>query len=32
MVANPIEPYPGMELTEEMRSSIEIEERFAPGP
>ena len=27
-----IEPYPGMELTDEMRSSVAIEERFAPGP
>ena len=27
-----IEPYPGMELTDEMRSSVAIEERFVPGP
>jgi acetyl esterase/lipase len=27
-----IVPYPGMELTDEMQSSVTIEERFAPGP
>jgi acetyl esterase len=27
-----IEPYPGMELTAEMRDAVTIEERFVPGP
>jgi acetyl esterase/lipase len=27
-----IEPFPGQELTEEMLSAVEIEERFVPGP
>jgi acetyl esterase/lipase len=28
----PIEPFPGMDLTDEMRAAVTIEERFAPGP
>jgi acetyl esterase len=27
-----IEPYPGMELTDEMRAAVSVEERFVPGP
>ena len=28
----PIEPFPGLELTDEMRAAVAIEERFVPGP
>jgi acetyl esterase/lipase len=31
-VANEIEPYPGMELTDELRAAVTVEERFVPGP
>lgn len=27
-----IEPFPGMELTDEMRAAVSIEERYVPGP
>lgn len=30
--SNPLEVFPGMELTDEMRASVDIEERFVPGP
>ncbi len=32
MATAEIEPFSGMELTDEMRASVSIEERFVPGP
>ena len=32
MALDEIEPYPGMELTAELRVAVEREERFVPGP
>lgn len=31
-LSDQIEPYPGLELTDEMRAAVSIEERFVPGP
>jgi acetyl esterase len=32
MALDEIEPYPGMELTDEVRAALDREERFVPGP
>jgi acetyl esterase/lipase len=32
MALDEIEPYPGMELTDDMRAALDREERFVPGP